>query len=71
MSIESLVEYMNLLFQGAQTAPQRKAILEKQREQIKQHIAELQEALKRLDHQIECYDDIVSDQDSSMLPSSS
>ena len=57
MSIESLIEYMNLLFQGPDTSAQRKAILENQRDQIKAHIAELQEALKRLDYRIEHYDE--------------
>lgn len=59
MSIEALVEYMELFDQGEQTAPQRKALLEREHDRIEARIKELQDALSRLDYKIENYEETV------------
>ena len=56
VSIEALQEYMRLLGEGDSTIPQRKAILEQQRELARQRIAEMQAGLDLLDHKISTYD---------------
>lgn len=57
--IEALVEYMNLLDQGDKTIPQRKALLEKQRNLMKARIKTLQDGLDQLNHKIENYDTLM------------
>lgn len=59
VSIEALVEYMQLLKQGDKTLAARKAILEEQRELVRGRIAEMQEGLDRLDYKIAHYDDLI------------
>lgn len=59
VSIEALVEYMQLLKQGDETLAARKAILEEQRELVRGRIAEMQEGLDRLDYKIAHYDDLI------------
>lgn len=59
MSIEALVEYMELLEQGDGTLLQRKELLEQQRSRLKGRIRGLQEALAKLDYKIEHYDETV------------
>lgn len=59
MSIEALVEYMELLDQGEQTVAQRKALLAQQHDRIEERIQELQEALARLDYKIEHYEETI------------
>lgn len=56
MPIDALIEYMRLYEQGDETAAERKALLEKQRDIIKQRIAAMQEGLDRLTRKIETYD---------------
>lgn len=60
MSIEALAEYMELLDQGEQTVPQRKALLVQQRDRIEERVQELQKALARLDYKIEHYEETVA-----------
>lgn len=50
VSIEALIEYMDLFDEGDQTAPARKALLEEQRELVRERIADLQAGLDRLDY---------------------
>lgn len=59
VSIEALIEYMDLYAQGDSTAEARKAILEEQREQVIERMAEMQAGLDRLNHKIEHYDELL------------
>ncbi|WP_165172118.1 MULTISPECIES: MerR family transcriptional regulator [unclassified Adlercreutzia] len=59
MSIEALVEYMELLEQGDVTLLQRRDLLEQQRSRLRGRIRELQEALAKLDYKIENYEETV------------
>lgn len=51
MSIESLVEYMELLEQGDETTAARKELLLRQGDEIRERIAGLERALARLEYQ--------------------
>ena len=66
MPIDALIEYMNLFEQDGDTAAQRKAILETQRDLLKQRIATMQEGLDRLDKKIETYDTLMLDAERRM-----
>jgi DNA-binding transcriptional MerR regulator len=57
--VETLIEYMKLLQQGAQTRETRKEILREQRELLVKRIAELQETLENLDYKITNYDTVI------------
>lgn len=57
VSIETLVEYVNLFHQGADTIPARKKLLLEQREQIAGRIQELNDVLARLDWKLDGYED--------------
>lgn len=57
VSIEALVEYMGLLDAGDATIPARIALLEEQREMVRERIAEMQAGLDRLDYKIEHYEE--------------
>ena len=59
MSIESLVEYMELLEQGDETTAARKELLLRQGE-IRERIAGLERALARLEYKIEHYDEVMT-----------
>lgn len=60
MSIESLVEYMELLEQGDATALARKELLQRQSDDIRGRIADLERALERLEYKIDHYDEIMA-----------
>ena len=60
VSIEALVEYMDLFEQGEQTAAARKAILEEQRGLVERRIADMQAGLDRLNAKIENYEEILA-----------
>ena len=66
VSIEALIEYMDLFEQDGDTTAQRKAILETQRDLLKQRIAAMQEGLDRLDKKIEGYDTLMLDAERRM-----
>ena len=55
MSIESLVEYMELLEQGDETTAARKELLMRQSGEIRERIVGLERALARLEYKIEHY----------------
>lgn len=55
VSIEALIEYMELFKGGDATLRARKAILEKERERM----AEMQAGLDRLDYKIAHYEDLI------------
>lgn len=59
VSIEALIEYMNLFEGGDATIPARIALLEEQRELVRQRLEEMQAGLDRLDYKIEHYNDMV------------
>lgn len=59
VSIEALIEYMQLLEQGDGTMAARRAILEEQRDQVTERIAEMQAGLDRLNYKIAHYDDLI------------
>ncbi|MFR0868579.1 MAG: MerR family transcriptional regulator [Adlercreutzia sp.] len=59
MSIESLVEYMELLEQGDETTAARKELLLRQGDEIRERIAGLERALARLEYKIEHYDEVM------------
>lgn len=60
VSIEALIEYMDLFEQGEQTAAARKAILEEQRGLVEKRIADMQAGLDRLNAKIENYEGILA-----------
>ncbi len=59
VSIEALIEYMNLLGKGEETASARRSLLEEQRDMVAARIAGLQAGLERLNHKIANYDDVM------------
>ena len=61
VSIEALIEYMQLFEQGEQTATARKTLLEEQRELVEKRIADMQAGLDRLNFKIDNYDKTIRD----------
>ncbi|RNL48519.1 MerR family transcriptional regulator [Paraeggerthella hongkongensis] len=59
VSIEALIEYMRLFEQGDDTIARRKALLEEQRDLVRERIAEMQAGLDRLDYKIEHYEQTI------------
>lgn len=68
MSIESLVEYMELIEQGEQTAPARKELLMRQSEEIRRRIDDLERALQRLQFKIDHYDEVMAESERALRP---
>ena len=60
VSIEALIEYMQLFEQGEQTATARKTLLEEQRELVEERIADMQAGLDRLNAKIENYEEMLA-----------
>ena len=59
VSIEALLEYMELFEGGDATLGARKAILEEEREKLRERLAEMQAGLDRLDYKIAHYEDLI------------
>lgn len=59
VSIEALIEYMQLYAQGDETLAARKALLEEQRDQVLERMAEMQTGLDRLNYKIDHYDELM------------
>ena len=59
VSIEALLEYMELFEGGDATLGARKAILEEEREKLRERMAEMQAGLDRLDYKIAHYEDLI------------
>ena len=59
VSIEALIEYMDLFEQGEHTAAARKTLLEEQRSLVEQRIADMQAGLDRLNYKIDNYEDML------------
>lgn len=68
MSIESLVEYMELIERGDETTAARKELLSQQSEAIRARIADLERALEHLEYKIENYDEIMADSERALRP---
>ncbi len=66
VSIEALIEYMDLFDEGEQTAPARKTLLEEQRELVRRRIADLQAGLDRLDYKISHYETVILEAEKGM-----
>lgn len=56
LSIESLIEYVNMFQQGDKTIQARKDLLIEQRDLLAQRIYDMQKTLERLDKKIEGYE---------------
>lgn len=59
VSIEALIEYMDLFDQGDSTLSLRKALLEEQRDLIAARVADIQAGLDRLDFKIANYETLI------------
>lgn len=68
MTIESLVEYMDLLEQGDETTQARKELLMRQSEEIRQRIEDLERALTRLQFKIDHYDEVMAESERALRP---
>lgn len=66
VSIEALIEYMQLFAEGDATLAARKAILEEQRDLVRERIAEMQAGLDRLDYKIAHYEDLIVEAEKNM-----
>lgn len=66
VSIEALIEYMQLFAVGDATLAARKAVLEEQRDLVRERIAEMQAGLDRLDYKIAHYGDLIVEAEKSM-----
>ena len=60
VSIEALIEYMALFEQGDSTIEARKAILEEQRDLVRERSAEMQAGLDRLNYKIDNYETMLA-----------
>ena len=68
VSIEALIEYMDLFEEGEHTAAARKTLLEEQRELVRSRIADLQAGLDRLDYQIAHYESVILEAEKGVRP---
>lgn len=68
MTIESLVEYMELIERGEETAEARKELLMRQSEEIRRRIDDLERALQRLQFKIDHYDDVMVESERALRP---
>ena len=60
MSIQEMKHYVGLCEQGQASIPERKALLDRKREQLLEHIRELEEAVRYIDWKQGFYDDVIS-----------
>ena len=60
MSIQEMKEYLDLCLQGEQTIPQRKEMLTKKQESLRQSIKELKESIDYIDWKQSFYDEVLS-----------
>ena len=67
VSIEALIEYMELFEGGDATLRARKTILEKEREKVRERMAEMQAGLNRLDYKIAHYEDLIVKAEQKMV----
>ena len=62
MSIQEMKEYLALCLQGAPTIPQRKQILARKQEALRQQIRELEGSIAYIDWKQSFYDEVLSGQ---------
>lgn len=67
ISVEKLIEYVNLFNQGPETVYQRKQILIEERQKIFEKIEFLQKTLAKLDSKIENYENTVLNFERTLL----
>lgn len=60
VSIEALIEYMQLFEQGESTLEARRQILIEQRDEARKRLDRIQEGLDRLDYKIAHYDELLT-----------
>ena len=60
VSIEALIEYMQLFDEGDATLEARRQILIEQRDAARERLARIQEGLDRLDYKIAHYDELIA-----------
>lgn len=60
MSLEDIKTYILLASQGNQNAKERKEMLCKQRQKVKQTIFQMNEALKKVDYKIRIYEEMIA-----------
>lgn len=60
MTIQDIKSYLNLCLQGKSSIPERKLILEKQKENLQNKIAELNESINFINYKQQLYDDMLS-----------
>lgn len=63
LTIEFLSEYVRLFKEGEDTLEKRRQILIEQREQLRDHMNEMQNTLDRLDRKVERYDTLVREKE--------
>lgn len=66
VSIEALIEYMDLFEEGDATLAERKALLEDQRDIMRERIADMQAGLDRLDYKIANYETLIVEAEGKM-----
>ena len=67
MSVESLIEYMNLVEQGEGTEEARMHLLQEQRDKLDARIEELLATRKRMDYKIKNYQSISLEKDNVLF----
>ena len=65
VSIEALIEYMQLFDEGDSTLEARRQILIEQRDAARERLELIQEGLDRLDYKIAHYDELIAESDGS------
>lgn len=60
MGIQEMKEYIALCFQGEASIPERKVILQRKREQLLEHIRELESAIDYIDGKQAFYDGVLA-----------
>jgi len=67
VAVEALVEYISLFQKGESTRQARKDILREQRDILTARLAEMQEALNKLNFKIENYDTLMLDAEKKFI----
>ena len=60
MSIQEMKEYLDLCLQGESTIPQRKRLLEKKQQALRDQIRELENSVSYIDWKQNFYDEVLS-----------
>ena len=66
LTIEFLSEYVRLFKEGEVTLEKRRHLLMEQREKLREHMAEMQNTLDRLDRKVERCDTLVGEKESQL-----